>query len=349
MSAESSPSSEEPVVTRSSEPELYTRTVIGGTKSDVFCLKFAPDGHQVAAGCGDGAIRIFHSASGRLVYQLAVGVCKFATTSLSFRSPVAGSKTRNVLLSGNAEGIVQHWHVTSGKCLHTIKEEGNEIYAVEYMPDGTKFATAGKDQTIRIYDEATKTRVQELTDGYASTTSGHFNRVFSLKFHPTDHNLLISGGWDNTIQVWDLRADHSVRSIFSPHICGDSVDIDGNTVLSGSWRPDNQVQLWDLRTTELDKNIPWGAPNATTGKNTMVYASCFGGDQKQYIAACGSDGNQCKIFDRGTGEVYGAIDQSYASYCCDFAPGGRFVAFAGGSNDIRVCDVVSTRDLAKQQ
>ncbi|KAG9389926.1 WD domain G-beta repeat [Carpediemonas membranifera] len=337
------PVNKETTITNGSEPELYQRTTISGTKSEVFCVKFAPDGHMIATGCGDGSIRIFHSASGRLVYQFAAGDANaFATTSLAFRSPVAGSKTRNVLLSGNAEGYVQHWHVTSGKCLHTIKEEGNEIYAVQYAHDGSKFATAGKDQTIRIYDEATKTRTLELTDGFADVTSGHFNRVFSLCYHPTDPNLLISGGWDNTVQVWDLRADHSVRSIYSPHICGDSVDIDGNTVLTGSWRPENQVQLWDLRTTELERNIAWGNPSSLNGKNTMVYGCSFGGEHGKYIAACGSDGNQCKLFDRNSGEILGSLDLPSASYSCDFAPNGRFVAFAGDTNDIRVCDVVST-------
>jgi WD40 repeat protein len=48
-------------------------------------------------------------------------------------------------------------------------------------------------------------------------TAGHVSRVFALKFHPMDRNLVISGGWDNTIQVWDLRCDHAIRSIFGPH------------------------------------------------------------------------------------------------------------------------------------
>lgn len=30
---------------------------------------------------------------------------------------------------------------------------------------------------------------------------GHASRVFSLKYHPTDPHLLISGGWDDTVQV----------------------------------------------------------------------------------------------------------------------------------------------------
>jgi WD40 repeat protein len=34
---------------------------------------------------------------------------------------------------------------------------------------------------------------------------GHINRVFAVKFDKEDENLLISGGWDNNIKVWDLR------------------------------------------------------------------------------------------------------------------------------------------------
>lgn len=67
--------------------------------------------------------------------------------------------------------------------------------------------------------------------------------MFSLKFVPDDENLLVSGGWDNTVQVWDIRAGHSVRSIFGPHVAGDSVDVVGDTVLTGSWRPEKCLQV----------------------------------------------------------------------------------------------------------
>lgn len=32
---------------------------------------------------------------------------------------------------------------------------------------------------------------------------GHDNRVFAVKF--IDDNILISGGWDSVIHVWDIR------------------------------------------------------------------------------------------------------------------------------------------------
>ena len=77
-----------------------------------------------------------------------------------------------------------------------------------YRPDGLEFATAGKDATVRVYDESTKTCTVALkgAPGYGSTkAAGHSNRIFSVKFHPTDEHLVLSGGWDNTIQVWDKR------------------------------------------------------------------------------------------------------------------------------------------------
>ena len=44
---------------------------------------------------------------------------------------------------------------------------------------------------------------------------------FKAGGRPDDPNVLLSGGWDNTVQVWDVRAGQSVRSIFGPHICGE--------------------------------------------------------------------------------------------------------------------------------
>ena len=52
-----------------------------------------------------------------------------------------------------------------------------------------------------------------------------------------------------------------MRSIFGPHICGDSLDIVGKEVLTGSWRPDKQLELWDFESgnkvtsLQLDKYI----------------------------------------------------------------------------------------------
>ena len=34
-----------------------------------------------------------------------------------------------------------------------------------------------------------------------SVMDGHMSRVFGLTYHPTDPHILVSAGWDDTLQV----------------------------------------------------------------------------------------------------------------------------------------------------
>lgn len=218
-----------------SSKKIVPHLDISDNPSEVFVSKFSPDGKMLAAGCGDGAVRVFDAETGKLNYNLNITAHALPTTALAWRPVTESSRTRNVLIAANADGAVQHWHVTSGRCLHEINDPDNSLFTIDYSADGKKFATAGKDYAIRIYDEATKTLVSKMEGGYHAITKGHSNRVFSLKFDQNDENTVVSGGWDNTVQIWDLRVERSVRSFYGPHICGDAVDICGGTILTGTW------------------------------------------------------------------------------------------------------------------
>ena len=61
--------------------------------------------------------------------------------------------TKNVLIATNAEGSLLHFHTTSGKLLHRIHDEFNQLLTADYKPDGTDFLTGGEDGKVRVYDE----------------------------------------------------------------------------------------------------------------------------------------------------------------------------------------------------
>ena len=125
--------------------------------------------------------------------------------------------------------------------------------ALDYNPNGTAFATAGKDNLVRIYDEETKKVAHELSS-IKWHKPGHNNRIFSVKFKKDEPDILVSGGWDQNVaislikvHIWDIRTESVVQTIFGPKIAGDSIDIKDNILLTGANRGKDQLQLWDCR------------------------------------------------------------------------------------------------------
>jgi len=228
-------------------------------------------------------------------------------TSLSFRNvDDSGKRAKNVLIAGYANGATIHWHVTSGQALQMNIEKNNQVNSVYYNKHGSLYCTAGSDLHVRVYDAATTKLLYDVHDGKDGVTSGHSNKIFSVKFHPKDSNILLSGGWDNTVQIWDCRVKYSVASIYGPHICGDALDInnEGDCIITGAYSKDTPLQLWDYRTCKLREEIIWAS---SVKRRSMLYAAHFSHANKpNYFYAGGSNINEAKIYSIETRKCLGS-------------------------------------------
>ena len=79
---------------------------------------------------------------------------------------------------------------------------------------------------------------------------------------------MVSGGWSDTVQIWDIRAKKVVRKISGPHISGDALDICGNTIMTGQYKTEAQLQLWDLGTGKVH-----GRTSATRTRNRCSHSN----------------------------------------------------------------------------
>ena len=93
---------------------------IGDGDTQVYCMKFDEEDIYLACGYGDGMTRIYNTDTGKLNYTLVdMEITQtMPVTCLLWRPQTSALKTNNVLVTGTADGILRHWHATSGKMLH---------------------------------------------------------------------------------------------------------------------------------------------------------------------------------------------------------------------------------------
>lgn len=139
---------------KNSSVKISHKWTMGDLDTQTFYIRFDPTDKYLAQCALDGTIRIYNMFTGKISFILNTDMeQKMPMVSMKWRPLTCPAVTKNIIISVNANGALQHWHVTSGKCLNTIFDEFNQLLTVDYNPDGTQFVAAGNDCVVRVYDE----------------------------------------------------------------------------------------------------------------------------------------------------------------------------------------------------
>ena len=123
-------------------------------------------------------------------------------------------------------------------CTAILTGHSEIVREVAFSPDGTMLASGSVDNTIRLWDMATRTCRR-----HPHRDSGP---VFGVAFSP-DGTMLASGGADNKVRLWDA-ATRACAATFSGHsepVTSVAFSPDGTILASSSH--DKTVRLWRLR------------------------------------------------------------------------------------------------------
>jgi len=166
-------------------PPVRTTTIDCGGSVDVKALAVLADG-RLAAGCGDGAVRIIDVDAGAVVATLAGHTGKVWTLV---------ELPGGALASGSFDESVRVWDVGTRVCVATLTVRSGRICALAVLADG-RLVSRLDDGTVRVWDVGTRTCVGVLT--------GNMGSVTALAALP-DGRLVTVVSDDRTVRVWDTR------------------------------------------------------------------------------------------------------------------------------------------------
>ncbi|MBW3608494.1 MAG: helix-turn-helix domain-containing protein [Actinobacteria bacterium] len=215
--------------------------------------------------------------------------------------------------------------------LSTLHRHAGPVTSVAFGADQRTLASAGSDNTIRIWDVRARKPI-------GAALTGHTAPVTSVAFSRTGRTLA-SGSADNTVRLWNVRTRKPLGVLRSGHngpVTSIAFSRDANLLASAS--NDNTIRLWDARTQE-----PVGEP--LVGHRGAVTSVTFSRDGR--MLASGSVDETIRLWDRRTGKAVGAPLTGHRDWVASvaFSPTADTLASAGNDKTIRLWNVPTRTPL----
>jgi mitogen-activated protein kinase organizer 1 len=143
--------------------------------------------------------------------------------------------------------------------IQTYSAHGYEVLDISVTGDNAKFASVGGDRSVFFWDVSTAQTIRRF-----GGNQGHTARINTVTFAGTGDCLLVSGGFDTSVRIWDVKSNNA-KPIMVLSEAGDSISCvvagngEGNgkggeyEVLSGS--VDGRVRTYDVRMGKVETDV----------------------------------------------------------------------------------------------
>lgn len=172
---------------------------------------FMNDSRSIVLGCDDYTIRRWSIKDG--FKEDLVGhesaICVVATSDCS-----------RLLASGDYDGVIRLWDLSTAALLHELKGPEGQVTEAVFSSDKQLLAVSYLDKTIRIW---------ETESGRCTKTLVCTDRISSVAFSP-DNSLLASTTKDDTVQLWRVEDGICLQTREFPRVGTCSIEFN----LSGS-------------------------------------------------------------------------------------------------------------------
>lgn len=269
----------------------------------IWCLSFSPDGTRLASGAGsdDPTVRLWDAETGK-----AVAICQGHTAklhSIAFAPDGARlvttasdrtvrqwdartgqeiepaydrhaseaysavySPDREWVASAGADRTIRVWRARGRKDVTVLHGHAGRVVDLAFAPCGRRLASvscqstwvAVGDNTVRVWDVHPQATLPMLR--------GHTRGLYPVAYSP-DGRWLASGGWDNTVRLWDAATGEPCARLPHSSVVTDLTFGPDGTWLMTATGEDHRLRVWDVATAGIRQEIPF--PGRSRGTVTV--------------------------------------------------------------------------------
>jgi WD40 repeat protein/tRNA A-37 threonylcarbamoyl transferase component Bud32 len=333
---------------------LKTKT-LQGHDVPVITVAFSPDGTLLASGDGDSTVKLWNGLTGEEIVTLRgsrgsieslafspdgtrLASCNYSSiklwdttnweekATLNGGSVVSFSPDGGQLASGDSDGMIQLWDVSSGRIINSLQGHLARVSKLVFSPDGARLVSWSDDKTVKLWDASPDPEL--LTDQQS--------KYYSSMAYSLDGTQMALGGHDGIVSVWDVSTRQQTARLRGPDcsVKGITFSPDGKRLAWGT--PLNTIELWDVSTGQKTATLQ--------GHSNWVSRVAFSPDGTQL--ASGSIDETIKLWDLSTGQEKATL-QGHRSWVLslDFSADGKLLA-SGSLTDIKLWDVATGKETA---
>ncbi|REJ58107.1 MAG: molecular chaperone DnaJ [Microcystis wesenbergii TW10] len=216
----------------------------------------------------------------------------------------------------------------SWQCFQTLKGHQANIGAIDISPDGKIIASAGEDQTIKLWQRETGKLIYSFV--------GVNEPIQTLAISPNGKSI-IAGGLDGRISQWQLETKQYKSSFFARVNAPDShngvilqLAFAANETFIVSASNDKTLRIWSYYTGELKRTL--------IGHEEAVNTCAISPDSQ--IIASGSDDKTIKLWRFDHSYAYQTfIGDRVAVNSLAFSNDGQYLISGGGDKTIKIWDI----------